>query len=59
MILKPQKNTLDFIKEFNELLPIKQITHFLTDNGLGVYKQTYHVQKRKLMSKRFTLGYLL
>jgi transposase InsO family protein len=31
---KTAKNTVDFMEEFKELFPVKNITHILTDNGL-------------------------
>lgn len=48
---KTAKNTLDFMKEFKELFPIKQITHVLTDNGLEFTNKIIMSKKGNLCQK--------
>lgn len=52
---KSAKNTLDFMMEFKELLPIKQITHILTDNGLEFTNKLIMSKKGNLCQKNSIL----
>jgi transposase InsO family protein len=48
---KTAKNTVDFMQEFKELFPIKDISHILTDNGLEFTNKLIMSKKGKLCKK--------